>query len=204
MSATSRCGDLLHRVPGSGVSDSAYRPASGRMFPRSPQPIQLGHLLPRPRCACRSTTSSGFHTSDAGDFESLVRRLTPQVLTADVGLSLMDVTHPDLDIAGAGPPPLGLQGALQSLRDKADGMERSGKRHFRRTCRRSSITPPSQFRSHDAGSGHRAADLWALARRRAERGSHRRRLGERSEPRSPRSQRGRAWARRLCRPSARR
>ena len=67
----------------------------------------------------------GFHTSDAGDFESLVRRLAPQVLTADVGISLMDVTHPYLDVRGAGPPPLGLQGALQSLLTQADRVERS-------------------------------------------------------------------------------
>lgn len=59
-----------------------------------------------------------FHTSDAGDFESLVRRLTPQVLTADIGISLMDVSDPYLDVRGAGPPPLGLQGALQSLLTK--------------------------------------------------------------------------------------
>jgi hypothetical protein len=56
-----------------------------------------------------------FHTSDEGDFESLVRRLTPQVLPADVGIRLMDVSNPQPGISPAGPPPLGLQGALQSV-----------------------------------------------------------------------------------------
>jgi hypothetical protein len=56
-----------------------------------------------------------FHTSDEGDFESLVRRLTPQVLPADVGIRAMDVSNPQPGISPAGPPPLGLQGALQSV-----------------------------------------------------------------------------------------
>ena len=56
-----------------------------------------------------------FHTSDEGDFESLVRRLKPQVLPADVGIRMMDVSHPMQGISPAGPPPLGLQGALQSV-----------------------------------------------------------------------------------------
>jgi len=56
-----------------------------------------------------------FHTSDEGDFESLVRRLKPQVLPADVGIRAMDVSNPQPGIAPAGPPPLGLQGALQSV-----------------------------------------------------------------------------------------
>ena len=56
-----------------------------------------------------------FATSDEGDFESLVRRLTPQVLPADVGIRPMDVSDPMPGISPAGPPPLGLQGALQSV-----------------------------------------------------------------------------------------
>jgi len=56
-----------------------------------------------------------FHTSDEGDFESLVRRLKPQVLPADVGIRPMDVSQPEPGISPAGPPPLGLQGALQSV-----------------------------------------------------------------------------------------
>jgi hypothetical protein len=55
-----------------------------------------------------------FHTSDAGDFESLVRALTPTVLSPAVGTRPMDVTEPDPDVPSAGPP-LGLEGALQSV-----------------------------------------------------------------------------------------
>jgi hypothetical protein len=55
-----------------------------------------------------------FHTSDEGDFESLVRRLKPQVLPAEVGIRPMDVSNPQPGISPAGPP-LGLQGALQSV-----------------------------------------------------------------------------------------
>jgi hypothetical protein len=55
-----------------------------------------------------------FHTSDEGDFESLVRRLTPQKLPATVGQLPLDVSHP-----GPGLPPAGtslqLEGALESL-----------------------------------------------------------------------------------------
>jgi len=55
-----------------------------------------------------------FHTSDAGDFESLVRRLTPRVLPASVGQRAMDVSQPAADIPSAGPP-LGLEGAIRSI-----------------------------------------------------------------------------------------
>lgn len=55
-----------------------------------------------------------FHTSDAGDFESLVRALTPRVLDAGVGSRPMDVAHPQTGIPSAGPP-LGLEGALRSV-----------------------------------------------------------------------------------------
>ena len=54
-----------------------------------------------------------FHTSDAGDFESLVRALTPTVLPEKVGERPMDVSQPGMGIASAGTP-LGLQGALGS------------------------------------------------------------------------------------------
>ncbi len=53
-----------------------------------------------------------FHTSD-GNFESLVRRLTPRPLPAGVGLWLMDVSQPARTIPSAGAP-LGLEGALHS------------------------------------------------------------------------------------------
>jgi hypothetical protein len=55
-----------------------------------------------------------FHTSDAGDFESLVRRLTPSVLPAEVGQRLLDVSESTPRVRSAGPP-LGLEGALKSL-----------------------------------------------------------------------------------------
>jgi hypothetical protein len=55
-----------------------------------------------------------FNTSDEGDFESLVRRLTPRVLPAEVGQRPMDVTTPAPHISSAGPP-LGLEGALHSV-----------------------------------------------------------------------------------------
>jgi hypothetical protein len=55
-----------------------------------------------------------FHTSDAGDFESLVRRLTPRVLTDGVGQRPMDVSQPAHHIPTAGGP-LGLEGALHSV-----------------------------------------------------------------------------------------
>jgi hypothetical protein len=54
-----------------------------------------------------------FRTSDAGDFESLVRKLTPSVLPADVGSSPMAVDHPATGVPSAGGP-LGLEGALRS------------------------------------------------------------------------------------------
>ncbi len=55
-----------------------------------------------------------FNTSDEGDFESLVRRLTPRVLPAEVGERPMDVTIPAPHIHSAGGP-LGLEGALHSV-----------------------------------------------------------------------------------------
>jgi hypothetical protein len=55
-----------------------------------------------------------FHTSDAGDFESLVRALTPTVLPATVGERMMDVTQPGLGLPSAGGP-LGLEGAIASV-----------------------------------------------------------------------------------------
>jgi hypothetical protein len=54
-----------------------------------------------------------FRTSDAGDFESLVRKLTPTVLPADVGAAPMAVDQPGAGIPSAGGP-LGLEGALRS------------------------------------------------------------------------------------------
>jgi len=55
-----------------------------------------------------------FRTSDAGDFESLVRKLTPTVLPAAVGIAPMAVDHPADGVPSAGPP-IGLEGALRSV-----------------------------------------------------------------------------------------
>ncbi|HEY3878925.1 MAG TPA: hypothetical protein VGM12_10035 [Trebonia sp.] len=55
-----------------------------------------------------------FRTSDAGDFESLVRKLKETVLPPDVGSAPMDVSAPGAGIPGAGAP-LGLEGALCSV-----------------------------------------------------------------------------------------
>ncbi len=52
-----------------------------------------------------------FHTSDEGDFESLVRRLVPQVLPATVGTRPVAVDQPGPHLPSAGPP-LGFDGAL--------------------------------------------------------------------------------------------
>ena len=56
----------------------------------------------------------GFHTSDQGDFESLVRRLVPRQLGAQTGERPMAVDDPMPPIPSAGPPLL-LKGALQSI-----------------------------------------------------------------------------------------
>jgi hypothetical protein len=55
-----------------------------------------------------------FGTSDQGDFESLVRRLTPTVLGGDIGQRPMAVDDPEPGFASAGVP-LELPGALASL-----------------------------------------------------------------------------------------
>lgn len=59
-----------------------------------------------------------FSTGPAGDFETLVRRLTPRALGADIGLWPMDVSHagPGLPELEPGQPGavLGLEGALRS------------------------------------------------------------------------------------------
>jgi hypothetical protein len=55
-----------------------------------------------------------FHTSDQGDFESLVRRLVPRKLGANIGQRPIAVDHPMPGIPGAGPP-LGMDGALFSI-----------------------------------------------------------------------------------------
>ena len=55
-----------------------------------------------------------FQTSDDGDFESLVRRLVPRKLPAEVGMRQMLVDRPGWGVRSAGGP-LGLGGALRSV-----------------------------------------------------------------------------------------
>jgi len=55
-----------------------------------------------------------FHTSEEGDFESLVRALKPRRLPKEVGIRDMDVDRPGWGLPSAGTP-LGLAGALRSV-----------------------------------------------------------------------------------------
>ena len=75
----------------------------------------------RDACRCRTRqivarrgALGAGEASDAGDFESLVRALTPTILDAGVGSRAMDVAHAEQGIPSAGPP-LGLEGALRSV-----------------------------------------------------------------------------------------
>ena len=70
-----------------------------------------------------------FHTSDAGDFESLVRALVPTDLAAGVGIRPMDVAHAEQGIPSAGPP-LGLEGALRSPNSVASNWQDPDKTAF--------------------------------------------------------------------------
>jgi hypothetical protein len=60
-------------------------------------------------------TQFQFHTSDQGDFESLVRRLNRVVLPPEVGIRPMDVSQPGAGLPPASATPLALGGALRSL-----------------------------------------------------------------------------------------
>ncbi|HEY7402702.1 MAG TPA: hypothetical protein VIB39_04225 [Candidatus Angelobacter sp.] len=72
-----------------------------------------------------------FNTSDEGDFESLVRRLNPRdfQVSDNVGIQPMDVSVPAPDVPSAGPP-LGLQGALQSVVTQATQWNDPDKTNF--------------------------------------------------------------------------
>jgi hypothetical protein len=83
-------------VSGISTSDPAWTSATTA-------PLQLPYYY-----------SFQFNTSDEGDFESLVRALTPTVLPATVGERPMDVSQPDPGIPSAGGP-LGLEGAIESI-----------------------------------------------------------------------------------------
>src|ERR1700733_3115593 len=94
----------IGRQAGIGADISAMTTADAAWTSGTPAPLRLPFYY-----------SFAFHTSDEGDFESLVRRLKPQVLPADVGIRPMDVSQPDPGISPASLTPLGLQGALQSV-----------------------------------------------------------------------------------------
>jgi hypothetical protein len=87
----------IGRPPASGAS------ANPAWTKNTPGPISLPYYY-----------KFGFHTSDAGDFESLVRALTPTVLPNTVGQRPMDVTQPGMGLPSAGGP-LGLEGAVASV-----------------------------------------------------------------------------------------
>jgi hypothetical protein len=70
-----------------------------------------------------------FHTSDQGDFESLVRRLTPTKLGPGIGQRPLGVDSAAPDFPSAGPP-LGLPGALQSLATQPTPWPDPGKTNF--------------------------------------------------------------------------
>jgi hypothetical protein len=55
-----------------------------------------------------------FRTGGFGDFEHLVSLLRPRVLDPRVGIRDMDVRAPGFGLPGAGPPVLGLEGALRT------------------------------------------------------------------------------------------
>ena len=108
-----------------------------------------------------------FNTSDAGDFESLVRALTPTVLPPTVGIRPMDVSQPDLGIPFAGGP-LGLEGvAARECRHYTDALEWSFAGYVSVGAR--DLDQPNQpcdgrsGASEPAGSQNRAADLRTLA-----------------------------------------
>ncbi len=55
-----------------------------------------------------------FQTGEAGDFESLVRKLRARAMPPEVGIRPMDVSDPGLNLPSASTLPLGLEGALKS------------------------------------------------------------------------------------------
>ena len=110
------------------------RPDWARTFPASPT-ADAG-VDQRHTCSavdCPFTISSNSTPAMQGDFESLVRRLTPRVLAGEVGERPMDVTKPAPHIRSAGPP-LGLEGALHSVLTQPTPVERSGQNDFPDGC----------------------------------------------------------------------
>ena len=82
-----------------------------------------------------------FHTSDAGDFESLVRALTPVVLPATVGERMMDVSQPGRASRRQTARSASRERSEASARNPRSGAIRQ-RRNSRPRCRPSSISPP--------------------------------------------------------------
>jgi hypothetical protein len=91
-----------------------------------------------------------FHTSDRGDFESMVRQTVPRVLPPEVGIRPMDVDHPaSPPFPGAGPP-LGLGGALRSVQTTETDWQDPGKAAFQASLQDliNLTTPPNDDPDH--------------------------------------------------------
>jgi hypothetical protein len=93
----------IGRQAGLGTDVSGVLTAEPAWTARTPMPLRLPVYF-----------RFEFRTSDAGDFESLVRKLAPTMLPAAVGIAPMAVDHPADSVPSAGAP-LGLEGALRSV-----------------------------------------------------------------------------------------
>lgn len=91
------------RQAGLGQDVSALTTADPAWTQATPPNLRLPHYY-----------RFSFHTSDEGDFESLVRRLKPAVLPKTVGQRPIAVDQPGQGIPSAGTP-LGLDGALFAI-----------------------------------------------------------------------------------------
>ena len=150
--------------------------------------------------------ASQFHTSDQGDFESLVRQLTPTHARRGLGQRPMAVDDPMPGVPSAGAP-LGLDGALAEPVDHDDDVERPGQDAFQtaRARRWSTGTAPlADDPDRRPRPADRAADLRPLAGRASTRVARRGTgLARRAQPRPAQPHRRRGWAPRSCRPADR-
>ncbi len=94
----------IGRLAGLGQSISGTDPSSPAWGAATKYPLDLPVYY-----------QFNFHTSDEGDFESLVRRLTPNKnLSGAVGQRPMDVSSPGMALPAVASKPMGLEGALGS------------------------------------------------------------------------------------------
>jgi hypothetical protein len=103
----------IGRLKGLGKDTSGVNPTTPAWTHQTAVPLDLplyalsgGDGVPRYKL--------DFHTSDEGDFETLVRRLKPIKNLSGVGQRPMDVSLPGLGLPLAATKPLGLEGALAS------------------------------------------------------------------------------------------